>query len=175
MGYLPWGQEIWLDEDAAELILSITLLPQAVSLDPVDVTAEAMERKLTEVGFYARQRVNAGYFLEREQIERRLGRAMYVTELLTGIPGIDVIDAPPGDFGSTVRFQGIMSVVGDCGPPRTMVDGVVIEFESLEMLVRPEEVYAIEAYRRPSEIPTEYRGANSACGVLLIWTLRGGE
>ena len=172
MGYLPWGQEIRLEEGTTRLNLRITILPQAVSLDPLDVTAAAMEQRLVDVGFYARQQVNAGYFMEREQIERRLGSAMYVTELLSGIPGIDVIDAAPGSFGSTVRFRGIQSIQG-CGPPRTMVDGVVVEFESLEMLVRPEEVYAIEAYRRPTEIPTEYRGADSACGVLLIWTARG--
>jgi hypothetical protein len=173
MGYLPWGQEIRLEAGIDRLNLSITLLPQAIAIDPVNVTAEAMERRLTDVGFYARQRVNAGYFMEREQIDLRLGRARYVTELLAGVPGIDVIDAAPGSFGSTVRFRGILSVTESCGPPRTLVDGVVVEFDALEMLVRPEDVYAIEAYRRPSEIPTEYRGAESACGVLLIWTARG--
>jgi hypothetical protein len=139
----------------------------------VEVTADAVERVLTKVGFYARQRVNAGYFLEREQIERKLGSAMYVTELLTGVPGIEVLDAEPGQIGSSVRFRGIMSIDRSCGPPRTLVDGVAVEFELLEMLVQPEDVFAIEAYRRPSEIPTEYRGANSACGMLLIWTMRG--
>ena len=173
LGYAPWGQEIWLDEGSGSLELSVQLLPQAVSVDPVEVTAEAVEQVLTDVGFYARQRVNAGYFMEREQIERKLGSAMYVTELLTGVTGIEVIDATPGQIGSSIIFRGIGSIVRSCGPPRTMVDGVSVEFEVLEMLVRPEEVYAIEAYRRPSEIPTEYRGANSACGVLLIWTKRG--
>ncbi len=173
LGYAPWGQEIWVEEATDRLDLSIQLEQQAVSVDPVEVTAEAVERVLTEVGFYARQRVNSSYFMEREQVERRLGSAMYVTELLNGVPGIDVIDAPLGQFGSTVRFRGIMSMERNCGPPRTMVDGVAIEFETLENLVRPEDVFAIEAYRRPSEVPTEYRGANSACGVLLIWTRRG--
>jgi hypothetical protein len=173
LGYVPWGVEIGLAEGFGPLELSIQLLPQAMSVDPVEVTADAVERVLTKVGFYARQRVNAGYFLEREQIERKLGSARYVTELLTGVPGIEVLDAEPGQIGSSVRFRGIMSIDRSCGPPRTLVDGVAVEFELLEMLVQPEDVFAIEAYRRPSEIPTEYRGANSACGMLLIWTMRG--
>ena len=173
LGYVPWGVEIRLAEGFGPLEISIQLLPQAISVDPVEVTADAVERVLTNVGFYARQRVNAGYFLEREQIERKLGSAMYVTELLTGVRGIEVLDAQPGQIGSSVRFRGIMSIERSCGPPRTLVDGMAVEFEMLEMLVQPEEVYAIEAYRRPSEIPTEYSGANSACGLLLIWTMRG--
>jgi hypothetical protein len=173
LGYVPWGVEIRLVPGFGPLEISIQLLPQAVSVDPVEVNANAVERVLTEVGFYTRQRVNAGFFIEREQIEWKLGSAMYVTDLLTGVPGIEVLDAEPGQIGSSVRFRGIRSIEESCGPPRTFVDGRVVEFEMLEMLVQPEDVYAIEAYRRPSEIPTEYRGANSACGVLLIWTMRG--
>ncbi len=60
------------------------------------------------------------------------------------------------------------------------MDGLVINNDpiggnniALSGVVRPEEVYAIEVYRTPSQIPIEYGGAESACGVLLIWTIHG--
>ena len=39
-------------------------------------------------------------------------------------------------------------------------------------IVRPEDVLAIEGYRGPSEIPEQYNGPQSGCGVLLVWTKR---
>lgn len=39
--------------------------------------------------------------------------------------------------------------------------------------VQPEDVHAIEVYRTPSEIPAQFGGAESACGVILVWTQRG--
>jgi hypothetical protein len=34
-------------------------------------------------------------------------------------------------------------------------------------------VSAIEVYRTPAELPAEYSGYNSRCGVVAIWTRRG--
>jgi hypothetical protein len=34
------------------------------------------------------------------------------------------------------------------------------------------DVEAVEVYRGAAEVPTEYRGSTSACGVVLLWTRR---
>jgi hypothetical protein len=37
-------------------------------------------------------------------------------------------------------------------------------------LLQPEELLAIEAYLGAARVPAQYGGANSACGVILLWT-----
>jgi hypothetical protein len=178
LGYDPWVQEIWLDDTDERLELSVRLRPQAVALDPVDVTAAvAAERYLTEVGFLRRQRENAGgYFLDRQEVEQRAARARFVTELLTGVAGVVVLDSKVAGRTSTVQFRGMLSLEAaqQCATPRIYVDGFVVDTEDLAAIVTPQDVYAIEAYRTPSEVPIEYGGSQSGCGVLLIWTRRGG-
>jgi hypothetical protein len=186
LGYQPWVLEIGLHEDHHHVELSIALEPQAVALDPVEVTAELMEQYLTDVGFYRRQQFNpGGHFMGREEIEQRLGRVNYVEELLTGVVGVQVGDPVAGGVGHTLRFARGKFSFRDCSTPLIFVDGMRIEITphggalaavyntTLSEVVRPEEVYAIEVYRTPSQIPVQYGGAQSACGVLLIWTRRG--
>jgi hypothetical protein len=186
MGYQPWAQEIWLEGDEARLDLSVSLESRAIALDPVDVTGVVAEQYLSDVGFYRRQQFNpGGYFMDREEIEQRLGRVNHVVELLTGVVGVKVGDSKPGSFGATLYFQrGLGFGAGaetECSyGPRIFVDGFVIENRpigadniAVSGVVRPEDVYAIEVYRTPSQIPPQYGGAQSACGVLLIWTRRG--
>lgn len=42
-------------------------------------------------------------------------------------------------------------------------------------LVQPSDVWAVEVYRGPAEVPAQYLDSNSRCGVILIWTKRGLE
>jgi hypothetical protein len=32
------------------------------------------------------------------------------------------------------------------------------------------DVYGIEIYRGPSEVPGEFSGSNAMCGVIVMWT-----
>jgi hypothetical protein len=169
-------------ETGRSVDVNISLSQFAVALDPVTVTAEMVTGYLEAVGFYRRQRTNAaGRFLDRADIEERLSRAGDVAELLTGVMGMEVGDPVPGSFGASLDVQrGQLSVAGCPWGPRIYLDGLVIENRPiggnhivLSGLVRPEEVYGIEVYRTPSQIPIEYGGAESACGVLVIWTING--
>jgi hypothetical protein len=130
--------------------------------------------------------------MEREEIEERLGRVTYVEELLAGKMGVHVGRDVPGSLGASLSFQrGPSFSGGECKwGPRVFVDGLVVEtmphgaepegaandavqYTTLSEVVRPEEVYAIEVYRTPSQIPIQYSGPQSACGVMLIWTIHG--
>lgn len=42
-------------------------------------------------------------------------------------------------------------------------------------LISPQHVEGIEVYRRPAELPAQYSGARSGCGVILTWSRGGGE
>jgi hypothetical protein len=44
---------------------------------------------------------------------------------------------------------------------------------SINELITPDQVQAIEIFRGPSETPAQWRDSNSACGVILIWSRAG--
>jgi hypothetical protein len=61
---------------------------------------------------------------------------------------------------------------GMCGPS-IYLDGARITMGSgltLNDVINPENIEAIEVYRGPSEVPPMYNDDRAACGVVLIWT-----
>jgi hypothetical protein len=52
--------------------------------------------------------------------------------------------------------------------PTWWIDGV--EVRSFHENTPIRDVYGIEVYRGPGEVPGEYSGSNAACGVIVIWT-----
>lgn len=186
-GYRPRVRGFALAEGQPGLDLSVSLQPTAYMLEPVEVTAVAMDRYLDEVGFYDRQKAYHGQFLDREYIEERLGRADHVTDLLRGLQGIVVVDPEPGKFGSKLTLGIRQGGSRSCDRPLVWVDGVRLADDGFAgpggapgdlwglggLVMRPEDVYAIEIYRTPSQIPAAYSSAESGCGVILIWTQRG--
>jgi hypothetical protein len=40
--------------------------------------------------------------------------------------------------------------------------------------MRPDNIEAIEVYNGVAQVPAQYGGAHSACGVVLIWLRTGG-
>jgi hypothetical protein len=52
--------------------------------------------------------------------------------------------------------------------PTWYIDGV--EVQSFHENTPIRDVYGIEIYRGPGEIPAEFGGSNAACGVIVMWT-----
>lgn len=52
--------------------------------------------------------------------------------------------------------------------PVWIIDGT--EAQSFHENTPVRDVYGIEIYRGPGEIPGEYAGSNAACGVIVMWT-----
>ncbi len=52
--------------------------------------------------------------------------------------------------------------------PTWWIDGVQVHSFSESTPIR--DVYGIEIYRGPGEVPGEYGGSNAACGVIVMWT-----
>jgi hypothetical protein len=52
--------------------------------------------------------------------------------------------------------------------PTWWVDGV--EVRSFHENTSIRDVYGVEVYRGPGEVPGEYSGSNAACGVIVVWT-----
>lgn len=52
--------------------------------------------------------------------------------------------------------------------PTWWVDGVEVRSFSESTSIR--DVYGIEIYRGPGEVPGEFAGSDAACGVIVVWT-----
>jgi hypothetical protein len=190
LGYGPgFVGPVALDSGRA-VNVTLSLQQASYTLDPLTVTAEAVDAYLDEVGFYRRQRGNRGHFMDRAAIEQRLGASRYVSDLLTHLPGANIPADLAGSFGVPINLSRGPTSFLPCaaGGPLLFVDGYRIEntqhggfggdqpapaWISLSEIMHPEDIYAIEVYRTPSQVPIEYGGPDSACGVILFWTKRG--
>ncbi len=160
-----------------EVAVEVRMATEAIPLEPIVVTAT--RRALTLPGALdLERRVNSGWgeFILSDEIERR--PATKVTDLLRAT-GVDVL--ANGTQISMRRSRCAPMVYIDdvkitrC--PRGLIDPFCNPFteaaEAVNMLI-PDWIYAIEIYRGPAQTPGQYLDSNSRCGVILIWTRRGG-
>ncbi|HSA56731.1 MAG TPA: hypothetical protein VLE53_13560, partial [Gemmatimonadaceae bacterium] len=136
--------------------------------------------------FYERMRdaekgINRGFFITPEELDRR--KPDLITRVFQGIPGLSV-QFPPGRDGRrdkvvygplrtgpggdrcamTIYLDGLRVFPTLGGGAGTRVD------DSLDTLVIPTDVAAIEIYPYPVDAPPQYQSLNGRCGVILLWT-----
>jgi len=204
IGYRSWvdGPVDLHEGDDWETEFHLLALP--VELDPLESTAEAMrmEPMLVRVGFYERQRADFGHFITRDEIEKRSPPRM--SDLLNAVPGVRIMPEGGGLGRSTVSLRGSVLSEGTTCHPRVYVDGLIVirgdarlrgldvfggreedtEVQgsgtkrpeiALDDVVMPEDVEAVEVYRRGIEVPARFGGTSvsAQCGVIVIWTRRG--
>lgn len=68
----------------------------------------------------------------------------------------------------TFECQAVMARAPRQCPPIWIVDGQ--EVRSFHENTPIRDVYGIEIFRGPGEVPGEYAGSNAACGVIVVWT-----
>jgi hypothetical protein len=158
---------------AAEVTADITLLRDAIALEPIVATVEARSPRLQRAGFYDRQRTGFGNFITREDIERRNPAA--VTHLFNAIPRAQVIGEQVAFRGSGDVFRALL--IEEEGPcfPELYVDGAWWGSDYSLNYFNPDEVEAIEVYSGPAQVPIQYNTADSGCGVILIWLRDGSD
>lgn len=59
----------------------------------------------------------------------------------------------------------------DC-PPQVYIDGIPWAGPIDEITLR--DIEGIEVYRGAAEVPAEFAGSNAGCGVIALWSRRGG-
>lgn len=156
------------------LTVEFRLVRTPIQLDTLTVTAERRDTKLSLLGFYDRQKSGFGRFLGPEEIEKR--PAFDATDYLRNIPRVRIRFRPFG--GSEVLIRGASSISlggGGLCYPRVLVDGNAVfsggrEPAILDDVVSPYQISAIEVYRGPTEIPLQFGGMGSPCGLIVIWT-----
>lgn len=194
VGYKPLStQAIIAAGDTIEVDLVLTKL--AIELAPLEVTADK-PRHLTAVmrGVEERRSRGLGRFLLREELAKWDHGP--VTGALRAVAGLRLVPMPcsggyavattRGGDGLAVppiRCSGIngrnlllqpacyLSIYLDGVRVWTWSDQVPPDMNKIQAMG----IQAIEIYRGPSELPTQYQTTGSACGAVLFWTRTGEE
>lgn len=200
LGYQPWVSGTMQLDAGAELDSEVHLRVLAVQLDPVRARAVATRQQLEYSGFFERQQGNFGHFVTPEAIERR--QAARITDLLTLIPGVQLVAGGSGSVGpAQIGLRGSSLTDGALCRPRVFVDGLMYsrgdsrrvrgresnatEREDLEQRMdqalslddigHPSTIAGIEVYRSATQVPVQFGGTSieTLCGVIVIWTHSG--
>jgi len=139
---------------------AFALAQQVVELPGVAVKGRLPLSARRYIDFERRRQTANGAFFTQEDIER--ANPATLVDILVTVRGVQqvclvndcvakMVRAPPGCY------------------PQYFIDGI----ESTAYFARhtpPKDIKGIEIYRGASEIPGEFGGSSSACGVIAIWT-----
>ncbi len=152
--------------------LRVELSADPIQVEPIVVTTLRV-RRLEMRGFYDRrqwgERTGQGAFFAQEQIEQRA--PVQISHLVGDVPGIE-LDCSGSSrgclIGSTRGFgcdqldvfvNGSLTIGRGRGDPAT-----------IDEIVRPHEISAVEVYPSASSVPAEFTGLSGRCGAVVIWT-----
>lgn len=177
--------------DGGDTSVTIIVLPNPQTLEKVDVRERAVDKTLEAVGFNQRQKdraqgTNSGHFITASDIEQR--NPSRLCPLFEELPGFNRrIGARSGTCYLTGR-----SLVPDPGsrpdasawmgcPMTVFLDGQRLNSLSsnagpvdVDAVVLPSGVAGIEYYETGNRLPLKFSLVNGSCGLVLIWTKRGG-
>lgn len=139
--------------------LFIRIAAEVVSLPEIEVSVEPGYPAGKMSGFEQRRGSEHGYFLTRDDIERREPR--YTSDLLRMIPGLRVSRDPVASSGS-VSMRG-----RDCHVDY-YVDGMRTPGLNPDN-IPAWDIEGIEIYRGISEVPPTFRYPET-CAAIVIWT-----
>jgi hypothetical protein len=147
--------------DTTEVEVKLTVIAQR--LTGVVVNDRAPKRRVL-AGFETRRREGIGYFVTREQIEKRQPRLL--SDMLRMIPGTILTAGETGRM--TLRFT--RSLARNC-PPQFYVDGVQATGFNIDDMP-PGDVEGVEIFAGPTGLPPEFNRMRSTsnCGTVLIWS-----
>ncbi len=158
--------------EGGSVTVEIYLKPKPIVLDSIKVAVARAQifQHLDGAGFNQRMATGIGHFISPEEIERRDPR--YMVDLFRSAPGVRLIGG--GGFSGT----GLEFVNGSPGgatcSPQIYVDGIRVNADTawggLEGVVDISQIAAVELYTRASNVPLQWVGTGSACGVALLWT-----
>lgn len=169
---------LWFDgHDHFEL--EVRLDREVVLHAPLEVVGRRRAESPVLEAFRHRTRMGMGYYVTRDQIEAR--NPSRVTDLLAEAPGVRLTSSGLG-FRRVVEMRGGASS-GGC-PVQVYIDGMHlndnegppdVQVVAIDDFVSPESVFGIEIYRGLSTVPAEFLNTYARCGVVALWTLRGGS
>lgn len=157
--------------------VELRLAPDAVLLAPLEVVARSTVPSPVLSGFEDRRRSAAsGWFFTREEIEE-IGPAL-VSDVIARVPGVRLESSGRGTQ-RTVSMSRSAGLGGGACPVQVYVDGFKLNSSrsgevAVDETVSPRSVEGIEVYRGLSSVPAPFMNPEAHCGVIAIWTRRGG-
>ncbi|WP_419860190.1 carboxypeptidase regulatory-like domain-containing protein [Candidatus Palauibacter sp.] len=180
IGYAPFRHPVVVARGRTTEV-EIGLVPEPLEMEPLVATAVRL-RRLETRGFYERkywgELVSGGTFFTTEDIERR--NPTRITHMIADAPGIRL-----GGCGARLNSCRLYnSRIPDASSSEgclmsVYLDGSLVVRRSrigrgsssnINDFVIPIEIAGVEVYRGPSELPAEFAGMESRCGVVVIWT-----
>lgn len=145
--------------------IEVLVDPGAVELDPIVVRASHLESRWGMSGFYARRRIGFGYFVTRDDIEKR--HYTSVRQMLSAF-GVFITCGRSG-CGPTTISQGQRCRM------TVYLDGIPTSGEDIATLPGSE-VAGVEVYKNSLDIPLQFNdglfngAAIGPCGAVVVWT-----
>lgn len=150
----------------AEIVLGKTIQ----RLPAVEVLGKVGDDAST---FLDRARRGFGYFITEDDIKKR--NPVIFEDIIRTVPGMQVVPVGPGY--RIISSRGQADLLSDC-PPAYFVDGAPFYVDDTNgdpFPVGPTEIMGIEVYAGTAGVPIEFqRPTSGGCGVIAIWTKRGG-
>lgn len=183
LGYKENTTPVLYFDQHSLLQIEIRLDPEAILLAPLEIVAwsEVIDNAVLE-GFWDRVKTGLGYYITREDVEAR--NPVLVTDLLRDLPGIQISG---GSVGNRPSIRMVRAANRNCAT-QIFVDGFLVNRRivtpngsllpddvRIDDVVLPSSVEGIEVYRGMSTVPAEFLNPDSDCGVIAIWTRRGGR
>jgi len=129
-------------------------------LPAVVVEARAVTLMARYTDFERRRNLRLGAYLRWDELKK--GGYSSIGDALRTVRGVRI-------QCDQSRFEcfAVMVRTPNC-QPTWRVDGV--EVHSFHETTPTRDVYGIEVYRGPGEIPAEFGGSDAGCGVIVVWT-----
>lgn len=177
MGYKGANTPLLHFDNHRFIQVEVRMDSEAVLLAPLEVVVWSdVDRSPLLDNFRQRRSQGMGIYITRQDVERR--RPMYTSDLLRSIPGVELVGGGGGSRPKVALNRGL----GMACATQIFVDGMLVNRRSfgeindfrLDDVVSPGSIEGIEIYRGLGSIPPEFLNADSQCGVIAVWTRRGG-
>jgi hypothetical protein len=163
-------------DDKKYFQVEMRLDAEAILLAPLEVMVwSEVDRSPFLDNFRRRLQNGLGIYITREDIEAR--NPVFVSDMLRTVPGLQLSSSGRGarpsiQFGRSAGMRCYTQI---------FVDGMLMNPWSigeanarLDDFVEPGSVEGIEVYRGLSTVPPEFLNPDAECGVIAVWTRRGG-
>jgi hypothetical protein len=149
---------------------------------------------LEQVGFYQRAVTHPGAFIQQDDVDAV--SPARTSDLLGRVPGVRVTtETSGGHIRRRVLFNRLALLEGELCYPAVFVDDELVriggsrtesqwpvvqgveppqgeDVPSLDELVPPHEILAVEMYENAARLPGRFIGLGTHCGVIVFWTTR---
>lgn len=164
IGFLPVAERTEVGSGNASHRIHLRLEALPIALKPVEVRGTRIESGGRLAGYYQRlHRRSSGYFISREEIDKRNSRSL--TQLISQTPGVSSLGIRAG--GRSVRMRG-----KNCRP-LVWLDGVPMPAGEVDLdAFSVSTLHGIELYSGAGNTPFDYSApqGQSNCGTILLWS-----